>query len=81
MNTLESIRTFFGWCSVLNIGLLMISSVCLVVCRGWISGIHKKMFALDEADLAHAYFRYLATYKVLILVFNVIPYIALRIMV
>jgi hypothetical protein len=37
------------------------------------------MFDLAEADLSRAYFQYLAQYKILIFVFNLMPYLALRI--
>jgi hypothetical protein len=36
------------------------------------------MFGLGEADLSRAYFQYLAHYKIAILVFNLIPYVAVR---
>ena len=38
------------------------------------------MFGVDEADLPGIYFRYIAQYKILIFVFNLMPYLALRIM-
>jgi len=41
--------------------------------------IHGKMSGLDETDLSRAYFQYLAQYKIVFFVFNLVPYIALRI--
>jgi hypothetical protein len=38
------------------------------------------MFGLEDADLSRAYFQYLAQYKILVFVFNLMPYLALRIM-
>ena len=52
----------------------------VVVCRDWAVKIHCKMFDLDPATVPKLYFEYLAHYKVLILVFNLGPYIALRVM-
>ncbi len=40
----------------------------------------KDMCGMEEADLSKAYFQYLAQYKIATLVFNVAPYIALKIM-
>jgi hypothetical protein len=48
--------------------------------RGTISKIHGNMFGLEEAELSRAYFQYLAQYKILLFVFNLMPYLALRIM-
>jgi len=79
MNTIEVMREFLGWCSVINIGLLMFSVIFVVSLRCPISRIHAKMFNLDESNLSYAYFKYLAQYKIIVIVFNIVPYFALRI--
>ena len=78
--TIETIREFLGWCTVINIGLLMLSSILLIAVRGAASRIHSKMFNLDEKYLSQAYFQWLAQYKIAIIVFNVVPYFALKVM-
>ena len=79
MNTIEILRVFFGWCSVINIGLLIFSSILIIAIRGTASRLHSKMFNLDESFVSQAYFQYLAQYKIAIIVFNIVPYFALRI--
>ncbi len=78
--TTETLRMFLGWCSVINIGLLMFSSMSVTAWRGKISRIHAKMFNLDEKYLSQAYFQYLGQYKIAIIVFNIAPYFALKLM-
>ncbi len=80
MNSLETLRTFLGWCSVINIGVLIITSLALLVMRGTVAKIHSRLFGLSEEDLARAYFQYLAQFKIAVIVFNLVPYIALRVM-
>ena len=75
-----TIREFLGWCTVINFGLLVLASIMLVAFRGAVGGIHRRMFGLDEASLQRAYFGYLANYKIAIIVLNLVPYLALRIM-
>ncbi|MGD9417667.1 MAG: DUF6868 family protein [Verrucomicrobiota bacterium JB025] len=41
--------------------------------------MHGRMFGMDEAGLAAAYFRYLATFKIVVIVFNLVPWVALQI--
>lgn len=77
--TREAITAVLGWCTVLNTGVLVFASLWLVLLRGRVSPIHSRMFALDADDLARAYFQYLASYKVAIVVLNLVPYLALRI--
>lgn len=80
MNIIEAVREFFGWCSVINIGLLIFSAILVLSLRGPVSRIHAKMFDLDESAIRRAYFQYLGQYKIAIIVFNIVPYFALRIM-
>ncbi len=80
MLSLESLTQFLGWCTVINFGLLLISTLSLVAARPQITKIHAKMFPMDENALASAYFQYLAQLKVFTIVFNLAPYVALKMM-
>ena len=78
--TIETLTELLGWASVLNIVVLMLSTIILVAMRGTIAKLHSQLFGLDEKDLGRAYFQYLAQYKIAIIVLNVAPYLALKIM-
>jgi hypothetical protein len=80
MMTIESLTELLGWVSVINIGILVLSTLAVITVRASITEIHSKIFGLDEKDLGRAYFQYLAQYKIAIIVLNVAPYIALKIM-
>jgi len=80
MMTTETLTEFFGWVSVINIAVLLISGVLVIVMRGPISKVHSKIFGLDQKDLGRAYFQYLAQYKIAMIVLSIAPYIALKIM-
>ncbi len=77
---IETIREFLGWCTVINFGVMIISLLILLMIRDWASNFHAKMFGLDQAFVKQAYFQYLANYKIAVIAFNLVPYIALRIM-
>jgi hypothetical protein len=79
MESLETIRGILGWATVLNVGVLTFSSLLLIFAGAPIKRLHAGMFGLSEDDLSRAYFQYLAQYKIAILVFNLAPYLALRI--
>lgn len=80
MFTLQTLTEFLGWASVINISILLISSISLILMRESIIRIHSEMFGLDDTHLSRAYFQYLAQYKIAIFIFNLVPYIALKIM-
>lgn len=78
--TIETLTELFGWITIINMGLLMFSTVMIFLLKGVAIKIHSKMFSLDEKELSRAYFQYLGNFKVFVIVFNLTPYIALKIM-
>ena len=44
MSSLETLREFLGWCTVINMGVLIIVAIFAGPLRGAIAGIHAKMF-------------------------------------
>jgi hypothetical protein len=80
MLTIETLTEFFGWASVINVVILLLSTLSVIAFRGAIAGLHARLFGLDETDLGRAYFQYLAQYKIAIIVLNIAPYLALKLM-
>ena len=78
--TIETLTELLGWTSVINLAILSLSTLVVIAVRGTIAKIHSKLFGLDVKDLGRAYFQYLAQYKIAIIVLNVAPYIALKVM-
>jgi len=79
MDSVQTIREVLGWCAVLNMGVLLLSFLVLVFAGAPIRRLHASLFGLSDGELSRAYFQYLARYKIAILVFNLAPYLALRI--
>ncbi len=79
MQDIDTLTEFFGWCSIINIAMLCIATLMLTLMRDFVSGIHSKMTGLGQSELSVAYFQYLANYKIAILLLNLVPYIALKI--
>jgi hypothetical protein len=77
--TITVITTFLGWATLGHFILLALIAIVLIGFRGWIVGVHQRMFALDEAALNQQYFQYLAVYKILVIVFFLVPYLVLRV--
>ena len=80
MMTIEALRDLLGLASAINIAVLLLSTLGVIAMRGAVARIHSKLFGLDEKDLGRAYFQYLAQYKIAIIVLNIAPYIALKVM-
>ncbi len=76
--TQELLTSVFGWMAVLNIVVLLFTTVMIVLLQDWIAGVHAGMFRMERPDVKRAYFRYLANYKILTLIFCIIPWLALK---
>ena len=76
---IDSIRAFFMWCTILNFALLVFSSLFCICAGDWIYRIHSKWFSIPREVFNVAIYSFLGLYKILVFVFNLIPYIALLI--
>jgi hypothetical protein len=80
MADIQTITTFLGWCTVINIGLLSFYTIWLMAFRNFTKSVHSTLLGVDQDMLDAAYFQYLANYKLAMIIFNLAPYLALRIM-
>ena len=77
--TTDSLIAFFGWCFLINLGLLIFSMLVMMLCRGRALHLYGKIFWLTEEEVGSIYLRCLAYYKIVIIAFNLVPYLALRV--
>lgn len=75
----ETLRDFLGWCTLLNFGLLLLMTFALMGCRRPVARLHARWFGFSESVLSIEFYRFLAHYKMAVLLFNLVPYLALRI--
>lgn len=78
--TITELTTFLGWMTIVNLIVFLSAFLVLTNFRKKIAKFHKKLFHVSEDDMCRSYVKYLAKYKLFIWVFNLTPYIALRIM-
>ncbi len=78
--SIETLTTFLGWCSVINISILLFSTILLLMMKNTVAKIHGRLFNINQKNLIPMYFQYLGNYKIAILILNIAPYFALKIM-
>lgn len=76
----DQLREFFGWCTVVNFGLILFYTIVILIAGKKMAILHGRMFRMPEADFTRLYVKYLSTYKVLALAFNFAPWLALVLM-
>lgn len=67
MVDINNLTTFFGWCSIINLGILLFSTIILSAFKKPISKIHSKVFGINQDDIPLIYFQYLGSYKIAII--------------
>ena len=66
--------------TVINFLILLISTVGVVALTQEMKVIHSHLFHVPSDALPQLYFEFLAWYKLLWMIFNLVPYISLRVM-
>ena len=80
MISIESMISFFGWCTVVNIGIYLITVVTLATMRGWAYRTNAAIFGISEDEVARITFQYVGAYKLAITVLCFAPWLALKLM-
>lgn len=80
MVDIPTVTTFLGWCAVMNIGILFFTAFWLVAFRDFTKRVHSSLLGVDQDILDAAYIQFMGNLKIAVLVFNVVPYLALKIM-
>jgi hypothetical protein len=80
MIAMSELTTFFGWCTVINLAVYMFTALFIIVFKGFTVAVHSKILAVEAAELPMLYLQFLAHYKIAILLFNLTPYLALKLM-
>jgi len=77
--TIELVRATLGWCSIINIGLLLWWFAFFALAHDWVYRFHAKWFTLSHEKFDSIHYAGMAFFKLCIIVFNLVPYFALRI--
>jgi hypothetical protein len=77
--TFETIRAVLAWCAVINLGLLLWWWVFFVMAHDWMYRWHCKWFKLSAERFDAVHYAGMAIFKLAIVLFNLVPYLAMRI--
>ncbi len=77
--TVEMIRAFFGWCTLLNWGMMFIFLIFITLGRSWTYRLHGRMFNVPPEEIGKILYTVMVGYKAAVFVFNLVPYLVLRI--
>ncbi len=77
----EILTSLLGWSTVINWGILFFWFVMLVVARNWVYQVHTQWFKINKDRFEEIHYQLMGFYKIMIFLFNLVPYIVLRIVI
>ena len=77
----EEIRKVLGWCLAINMGFLMQWFLGIVFARDFVFRIHSRWFKIAEERFDEIHYTMMGHFKLAVIVFNLVPYLALRIVI
>ena len=77
--SIQKLVAFFMWCTIINGGLLVFSIIIGISGLDLVYNVQGKLFQIPREALNVAYYSFLGLYKIIWLVFNAVPYVALLI--
>ena len=77
--TVELLRSVLGWCTLINYAVLAWWFLFIVFAHDLAYRLHGRWFKLSEERFDSIHYTLMGFFKLIVLVFNLVPYLALRI--
>jgi hypothetical protein len=77
---IQTLTTFFMWCTIINGALLVLWVVMCILAPDLVYRTQHKWFPIPRETFNVVIYSFLGFFKIVFLVFNVIPYVALLIL-
>jgi hypothetical protein len=74
---IETLRAFFMWCTIIDGAILVLWTAVLASAPGWVYRMHGRWFPMSREAFNIVMYAFLGAFKLLILAFNVVPFVAL----
>jgi len=76
---IQTLTTFFMWCTIINGAMLVLSTIMFILAPDFVYRVQSKWFPIPKETFNVVFYSFIGLYKIIILVFNVVPYVALLI--
>ena len=76
---IQTLTTFFMWCTIINGALLTLWITIFMLAPDLVYRTQSKWFPLPRETFNVVFYSFLGLFKIVFLVFNVVPYVALLI--
>jgi hypothetical protein len=78
--TIELTRRFLLWCTVINYGVLLAWFLGFVFSHDWLQRLHGRWFRMSREQFDALHYGGMSIFKIGIMLFNLVPLVALSIL-
>lgn len=78
--TIQTVTTFFMWCTIINGGLLVLWTILCIAAPDLVYRTQSKWFPIPRDTFRVVIYSFLGIFKIAFIVFNLTPWVALLIM-
>lgn len=76
--SLAQLQEFLLWCTLINMGLLLFWFLMFSLARNWVYRLHSRWFKLSPESFDRIHYSAMVFFKISVILFNLIPYVALH---
>ena len=76
---IQMLTEFFMWCTVINMSLLAFWSLMFLLAPDMVYRTQSRWFPISRETFNVALYSFLGLFKIVVIVFNLVPYLALMI--
>lgn len=74
---IQTLTSFFMWCVIINGALLIFSTLVMMLMPNFVYRVQSRWFPVPRQTFDVVIYGFLGLFKVLFIVFNITPYVAL----
>jgi hypothetical protein len=75
---MQTLQALLGWSTLVNWGILLLWTLFIVFAPKFVFSLHSRFFKLTQSQFDTVHYSAMAGYKLLIIVFNLVPWFVLR---
>jgi hypothetical protein len=76
---IQTLTEFFMWCTIMNLTLMVFWSAIFLLAPDWVYRTQVKFVPVSREVFNVTLYGFLGLFKIFVLVFNLVPYLALSI--
>ena len=77
---IQTLTSFFMWCTIINTGIVMFLALVFMLAPNLTYRLQSKFIPITRETFNIVFYSFIGLLKVLVLVFNAVPWLALLIM-